>query len=682
MTPRTALLIASLLLLACPGGDDDDSATPTPLPVLTTIDVPVTVTLDGTPTQGVRVMQGGVEGRWLTDANGRATVAIDLTLDAELWVLASADSARTGAAEVDEEDLGAPLLIELTAFDPSDNPAYVFRDPGEPDRRDTTAVCAHCHITLNEDWIDSAHRHSARDPQVQDLYAGVAGTISDQAICDLAGGSWLVGPLPGGGEGARCYLGDGVLPALNDCDGPCEEAETYGACADCHAPGIDGALGGRDLRDAEGHAYEYGVHCDVCHRVESVDLDAPPGTGGALRMVRPSEPPAFGFPEYPLVFGPYDDVGSAVMGAVGRDHFESAVLCAGCHQMEQEVLVPGASPDLTRWPTGTLPIHTTYGEWLAGPLSPGAPCQSCHMPPDPDAGNAADLALLQLDPGLVPGWERPPGAVRHHTFDGPVDGAGEMLRLAAAVDLDTTLDGGVLTATATVTNVGAGHAIPTGEPLRALVLVVEASCDTAALRPLSGFALSDLGGALASKDSSEDWSVWPGAEEGMVVRVAATPGTWHDDPGFGPFGDGTFAPEAKGMPVATVVGSATIVSMNGDIATFDAPLPTGDTAWLGEASDTTDGSPSDAIAGAPGHAFARVLVGPGGQRQVPHFLAVDVASDNRLMPTASWTGTWTFDAPCAAPVARARLLYRQWPLALARERGWDPTDVVMQEAIR
>lgn len=682
MKLQTLLLFASFSLLACPSSNDDDSATSPGAPVLTTVEVPVTVTLDGTPTAGITVMQGGRPGRWTTDSSGQATIPVDLTLDAGLWVLASVDSARTGAARVDDDELDAPLLIELSAFDPSDNPAYVFRDPGEPNRRGTTAVCAHCHLTLNEDWIDSAHRHSARDVQVQDLYAGAAGEYADEATCDAAGGVWSSGPLPGGGEGLRCFVGDGVLQALNGCDGPCVEAAAFGGCADCHAPGIDGVLGGRDLRDATGHAYEYGVHCDVCHRVESVDLDAAAGTAGALRMVRPVESGAFGFPEYPLVFGPFDDVGSAVMGAVGRDHFEGATLCAGCHQLQQAVLVPGATIDSARWPSGTLPIHTTYGEWLAGPLSPGAPCQSCHMPPDPDAGNGADLTRLDLEPGLVPGWERPPGAVRHHTFDGPLDGVGEMLALAAAVDLITEVESGVLTATATVTNVGAGHAIPTGEPLRALVLVVEATCDDDALLPTSGLALSDLGGTLGRKDSSEDWSVWPGAEQGMVVRVVARPGTWLDEPGFGPFGDGTFVPEDKGMPVETVVGSATIVAMNGDVATFDVPLPPGDVAWLGEAADLTVGSPAEALAGAPGHAFARVLLGAEGDRNVAHFLAVDVASDNRLMPTASWTGAWTFAATCAAPTATAKLLYRQWPLELARERGWNPVDVVMQEASR
>lgn len=676
--------LVALGLAGCPtADDDDDSATSEPTPaVLTTLDVPVSVTLDGGPAEGVAVMQGGLPERWTTNAAGEATVSIDLTLPAELWVLASTDSARTGAARLDEDDLDAPLSIELTSFDTSDNEGYDFRDPGEPDRRDTTAVCAHCHLTLNEDWVDSAHRHSARDPQVQDLYAGAAAAHANSAACAEAGGDWLGAPLPGGGDGERCFLGAGTLQELNGCDGPCEEATAFGACADCHAPGIEGQLGGRDLLEAEGHAYDYGVHCDVCHRVESIDLSAPPGTGGALRMLRPSEPGAFGFPEFPLVFGPYDDVGSGVMGAVARDHFRDATLCAGCHELRQEVLVPGEAIDAARWPEGTLPIHTTYAEWLAGPLSPGAPCQSCHMPPDPDAGNSADLTRLDLDPGLVPGWERPPGAVRHHTFDGPRDGVGEMLALSAAVDLVTELDGGTLTATATVTNVGAGHAIPTGEPLRAMVLVVEAICDATPLQPTSGFALSDLGGALARKEAGEDWTIWPGASEGMVVRVVERPGTWHDDDGFGPFGDGTFTAAQKGLPVENVVGEATITAMTDDVATFDAPLPQGDVAWLGEPADTTASSPMDALAGSAGHAFARVLVGPAGARNVPHFLAVDVASDNRLMPTASWTGSWTFDAPCAAPVTTARLLYRQWPLELARERGWDPVDVVVQEVSR
>ena len=215
--------------------------------------------------------------------------------------------------------------------------------------------------------------------------------------------------------------------------------------------------------------------------------------------------------------------------------------------------------------------------------------------------------------------------------------------------------------------------------MRSLLLVVEARCGDEPLAATGGFALSDVGGSLATKEAGEDWTLWPGAEPGTVVRVVSGPGTWHDDAGFGPFGDGTFSAEQKGMPVEQVVGSATIVSMNGDVATFDRPLPSGDRAVLGEAPDLVAGSAAEALAGSPGHAFARVLGGADGQRNVPHFLAVDVLSDNRLMPGASWSGTWTFDASCAEPATTETLLYRQWPLELARERGWLPSDVLVQQ---
>ena len=72
-----------------------------------------------------------------------------------------------------------------------------------------------------------------------------------------------------------------------------------------------------------------------------------------------------------------------------------------------------------------------------------------------------------------------------------------------------------------------------------------------------------------------------------------------------------------------------------------------------------------------------MLVGADGQPMVPHFAAVDVASDNRLMPTASWTSTHRFSTACDDPTVEARLLHRPAPLALAQERQWDLRDAVM-----
>ena len=62
---------------------------------------------------------------------------------------------------------------------------------------------------------------------------------------------------------------------------------------------------------------------------------------------------------------------------------------------------------------------------------------------------------------------------------------------------------------------------------------------------------------------------------------------------------------------------------------------------------------------------------------VPHFRAVDVVSDNRLMPRGSWTSTHRFTASCADPVVEARLVYRRVPWALSQAKHWTSLDAVM-----
>ncbi len=677
--PSAALAIA--LLAACPSApaDDDDSATPAPpddddaTPTFGQHDVPVLVTLDGAPADGVRVLQGGVPAAVLTDASGAATVAVDFDLDAELWLVASHPEARQGAVSVPERwaDGDGPLTIDLVRFDPSDNPDYVFRDPGEPDRRESTEQCAHCHVTINSSWIGSVHRTAANNPVVQDVYAGAAAAFADEAACEAAGGRWWEGLEPGvDAPGMRCYVGDGALPDLNaGCgdDAPCDGvAANTGACADCHAPGIDGALGGRDLLEATGFAYDYGVHCDVCHKVESVVPDAPAGVAGRLHIVRPSEPNTL-LPFQPLYFGPFHDVANPFMGAVQRDHFLTPALCRGCHELHQPPLGAGA-PDPARWPDGTLPVHTTWTEWSGTNLNPAVPCQGCHMPADNAVTNSADLQLLDVGVGIATGWVRPPGSVAKHHIEGPRTDGSVLVALAVRLETQTAVDAGELSVELRTTNVGAGHAVPTGEPLRALILTVEASCEGEPLRPLGGDAVPDLGGALDQKAAAEDWSIWPGASVGDVVRVVALPGGFHDYPGVGPFGDGTFDAEAKGVPVVEVVGSSTVAAVDGDAVTFDAPLPAGDLAFRGDARS---------LAGAPGFAFGKVLADAAGARFVPHHRAVDVVSDLRIPAGERWTSNHRFEATCAEPVVTARLIHRPYPEALRRERGWPDRDQVI-----
>ena len=68
---------------------------------------------------------------------------------------------------------------------------------------------------------------------------------------------------------------------------------------------------------------------------------------------------------------------------------------------------------------------------------------------------------------------------------------------------------------------------------------------------------------------------------------------------------------------------------------------------------------------------------------VPHFLATDVVSDNRLLPQTSWTSTHRFQTTCGADArVTGTLLYRAYPLALARERRWELQEHVMTETTR
>jgi len=664
------------LLLACsgPAGPDPDptgtsdtqgtTTTPTTPTEPTSRSLRVQVTLDGEPAAGVSVLQGGVPTRWTTDAAGEVTITVDFTVVGDTVVMASHPDARIEGDEV-RTSTTEPMVIALRRFDRSDNPAYVFQDPGEGDPLKTSsAACLHCHISIHEAWWDSPHRTATSNPSVHDVYQGMAQAL-DAATCADVGGSWAPTSTPGSGTSAdRCRVGPSVL----------EDTPGYGACADCHAPGIDGELGGRDLLDARGLAFDYGIHCDVCHKIESVDpTHAEPGLGGAITLIRPTEKPSspvFGDWD-PLTFGPWDDVVNPRMGSVHRELYHQAQYCAGCHQQEQPVLLEGASIDPVRWPGGRLPIHTTWAEWEASPFNPSAPCQSCHMPPDPDPASGADLydghdtGEDAAGIGVATGWPRPPGSVRIHGWYGPRQPESGMLALAGAVDVAPRMEDGVLVVEATARNVGPGHALPTGEPLRAVFLTVGASCDGVPLSPVDGPALPDWAGA---RESGTDPTRWVGAAVGDVVRAVRRSGGWVDYVGWGPFGDGRFTAAEKGVPEERVIGEVTVTSVGAGVATLSAALPPADVYHL------VSGAVS---AGAPGQAYARVTAGPDGTLNVPHFAAVDVVADTRLLPLSSRTDTWRFAATCSNPEATATLTHRNYPAALAAERGWTVVDQQM-----
>lgn len=306
------------------------------------------------------------------------------------------------------------------------------------------------------------------------------------------------------------------------------------------------------------------------------------------------------------------------------------------------------------------------------------------MPPDPDVMNGGDLQLFaEVTTGIAGGWRRPAGSVRRHSWFGPRQRASRMLELAAALFIDKEVSGNRLTVRLRVKNVAAGHAIPTGEAMRSIVAVVTAECSSQELTATGGDAIPDFGGFVEQKNSTESWTVWSSPAVGDIVRVVLQPGGFYDYDGPLSFGRGVRDVTARGMSVETVVGESRVIGVTGGNVSFDQPLPAGDIAYLVRRSGLPeDGTAARELAGAAGFGFARVLTDAAGRRAVPHFVATDVASDNRLKPQGAHTSTHIFDTPCPDPVVRATLVYRNYPFWLAAERGWDLRDAVMTEVAR
>ena len=668
------------------------------------------------PLEGAIVMQGGGVPLFTTGPDGTFSIELTDQVPGDPAVVATKVGFRTRGVEIVRLPAD-DLVIELLEAKPPDNQGYAFHPPGEGDPQNSTAFCDHCHTTFVQQYRTSAHAKATKDPLVQDLYAGVTEAAGNATACSALGGEWKTGLVPGTeSDGAlKCYVGGGVLPDLNAacgapgdaaCDDPALPAakapSAFGACADCHAPGIDGKAGGRDLHDAVGTAYDAGNHCDVCHKARDVDLTKPPGVAGALVLQRPyeklSDEP--GAKTIPVMFGPLPDVANEFMGGSYQPTFREARFCAACHEQRQPALLPGSSLDPARWPEG-LPTLSTFSEWEASAFNdPGTPCQLCHMPPD-DTGLQSTVDVTNAEnASLILGFVRPPDQIRKHIFRGPLEGSPRLIDSAMNLVLEVAQAVGpggepVANAKVTVQNLLAGHAIPTAEPMRALVLLVRAEGCSQTWAASGGATIHDGGGFTARGEIGVDVTptgaslAWPAgaqlAKPGMRARVVRPTGTYDDYAGIGFFADPTLTPEEKGLELLAPVGEATVVSVaNGDVV-LDAALGTqpGDIVYVGDQvpASLADGGTSIALAGAAGYTFAKTLVDPAGERHVHHYRAVDIASDNRVPPGGSAASDHTFAVPagCSTGKVTATLVYRPVPVHMARLRGWEAKDWIVAQ---
>ncbi len=214
-----------------------------------------------------------------------------------------------------------------------------------------------------------------------------------------------------------------------------------GNCSNCHAPtAAVKNFTGVDMNNLKG-VEKLGVTCDFCHKVKDIELNEnTSAVTGVMHMelMRPSK-------DHQIFFGPYTDVPDP---DVYSSKISKSIFCAPCHQGGY-------------W---GVPIYESYSEWLASPYSEeGIECQDCHMPPDGITTNfASGKGGVERDPTTIP---------THNQF-----GSRDSSFLASAVEMrvNTTIKGNNLNVIVEVENIGAGHHVPTDQPMRNIILIVRA----------------------------------------------------------------------------------------------------------------------------------------------------------------------------------------------------------------
>jgi hypothetical protein len=199
-------------------------------------------------------------------------------------------------------------------------------------------------------------------------------------------------------------------------------------CLGCHSP-IAAQIG--DVGLARKVSWE-GVTCDYCHSIREVSFEGR----------NPKAVLNFGA----VKTGPLSDaVSKAHQTAYSAVHTSSA-LCATCHEYKN---------------AAGFPVLTTYSEWKASRYwKEGKQCQFCHM--SRVEGDVVDPRVARSSTAKI-NLHQMPGS---HSL--------EQLNKAVKAQLNTTREGGQLRVTVEVENQTAGHYLPTGSPLRQLVMELRA----------------------------------------------------------------------------------------------------------------------------------------------------------------------------------------------------------------
>jgi hypothetical protein len=203
-------------------------------------------------------------------------------------------------------------------------------------------------------------------------------------------------------------------------------ADARKVCLHCHSPL---AASSGDLALTRKVSWE-GITCDYCHSVQDVN------TSGANPVARV---------EFTGVkSGPSADAVSPVHGTRFSKVHTTSLVCISCHEYKNSL---------------GFPVLTTYTEWQKSPYAKdGQQCQSCHM--YAVQGNIVDVRLKSTsDSGI-------------NLHQMPGSRSVQQLNKAVRSQISTFRQGDQLKVVVKLTNAGAGHYLPTGSPMRKLIMEV------------------------------------------------------------------------------------------------------------------------------------------------------------------------------------------------------------------
>jgi hypothetical protein len=395
------------------------------------------------PVEKARVRVAGEEEHTLTDKQGNFVLQTRYPRGRRLWVTAGKEGWFNNA-QVMTPGSGQNRDIFLNPIYLGDRADYRFISP---------ATCSRCHVELTRYWDQSKMAHTTSNPIVLDMYYGT-----------------------------DYFKRQGIGPGYK-LDNP----RSNGNCVTCHAPSAAASSPwSLDLGTALTSPYTEwdGISCDYCHKVRKVvqDKSKPSGMAAVLERQSSLRDPSI------LVFGPYDDVVVPPMAASYNPLYEQGQFCSTCHSQSRS-MGEGKTWDHSNiysdseWSTfgfkndTFLPIQTTYQEWkqwqdLLSSDDPnkGKKCQDCHM------GWRKEMLPYDnyiVDRGARQMWGtyRKAQNIHPHHLEGATE---TQLKTAVAMELEGEIVDKKLKVYVYITNTNGGHWVPTGDPMRSVMLLVDA----------------------------------------------------------------------------------------------------------------------------------------------------------------------------------------------------------------